>query len=187
MIMTSTKQRLANLETAWATKDAAVKDYRGHLTWWSQPLFPSEFHQFCRGRAEERYTATVRDGRYESNTLLDPGWGELSREEKQERISFEYDELGRLVDELPNGEGWIAWHAQANDWPQQYSRFDLAALERRLMHAWTTADKHRADPQRPLWRRVWSEWKPNMTLEEHMKFDLLLEKEGDARCAQISG
>jgi len=185
--MSTTKQRLAHLERVWPPQSGATSRTEtdtGHLKFWSRPLFPAEFRDFCTKRAEERYIATVRGGRSGSQSFIDPGWytGGVTNDERAERIRFEYDELNRLIAWHGDEDGWHAWHNQAQDWPQQHGKLDDEALNRRLMHAWTTADGNRAYRTRPLWRLVWKEWKPNMTFDEHCDFDALLAKEGETRC-----
>lgn len=187
--MSTTRARIARLQKVWPTAPLVTvftETDTGHLKFWSRPLFPGEFRDYCTARAHERYITTVRGGRYGGQSFIDPCWhtGGVTDEERKARIQFEYDELERLVALLGLDEGWGAWHAQAQDWPQRNGKIDADALDRRLMHAWTTADNNRVSPGRPLWRKVWVEWKPGMTLDEHFEFDQLLGREGETRCAR---
>lgn len=185
--MGTTNRRLDRLETIWQI-DAPIDDAGlSHLEWWSHPILPGEFYQFCAQRAEERFTHTERGGHYGGNSVTDPGWHcGVSIEEREARIRFELDELTRLTALLGSEVGWAAWHDQAAAWPVSNGPLDNDRLTRRLLHAWETADGNRAHPRRPLWRRVWPEWKPGMTLDEHTAFDALLAAEGVERYARVA-
>lgn len=66
---------------------------------------------------------------------------------------------------------------------EPFTAVEEEQLARRLLFSFQTADLHRANRLAPLWRRVWPEWKPNMTLGEHLAFDDLLSRHGEARVA----
>lgn len=168
-------RRIQVIERQLADRTDYGDDGLAHLRWWSWPILPGEFRRFCNHRARERLQ--VEGG---------PCWYTgITEDERKRRQGFEADELARLQDVYGAEEGWAAWHDQARFWPQQYGSVDEAALERGLMHAFEAADTNRSHYSAPLWRQVWPEWRPGMSLAEHLAFDHLLGEEGQARCDRM--
>jgi hypothetical protein len=163
--------RLAALETIWPTPDQMVTEGDvGSLGCWSSPSAIGELWDWSGLRAHLRYQSEV-----------DGGWWQLSREQRDERVQFEVDEFCRLLTLLGEPEGFEAWHAQAAHWRGQHGPCDQATFEKRLRDRWRSADASRGHPSSWLFRQTWPEWTPGMSDDDHLRFDLLLSREREAR------
>lgn len=169
--------RVVRIEAALGVSKAApVPDgATDHLSWWSRPVAPGVFRDFYGERARVRLAA-------EGGPCWFTG---ITEAERCARADAEEAELDRLQAEYGDAEGWAVWLDQARFWPAG-DQVTEDALERRLMHAFATADLHRTDHSAPLWRRVWPEWRAGMTLAEHIDFDRLLAEQGQARCRRVT-
>ena len=165
-------QRLARLETIWPEPDDVISEGDiGSLTYWSSPVALPALWDWSALRAHLRCQHEAGD------------WWKLTREHRDERIRFEVAEFCRLLDELGPEDGYVAWHHQAEPWRSQHGPCDVATFERRIHHALSNADQNRAHPSSWLFRRVWSEWRSDMTDEERLSFDTLLARECETRLA----
>ncbi len=166
-------QRLAALEILWPSPDQVVTEGDvGALGYWSSPVAQGILLDWCGLRGHLRYQSDVG-----------PDWWQLTREHRDERIQFEIDEFTRLLTLLGEDEGYTTWHLQAEGWHGQHGPCDVATFEKRLRHAWTNADQNRAHPSSWLFRQTWPEWRPNMTDEECLSFDVMLSRERETRLA----
>ncbi len=166
-------QRLAALETIWPEPAHVVTESDvGSLGYWSSPVAIGELRDWACLRAHLRHQSDVG-----------PDWWQLTHEQHQERIQFEIDEFCRLLELLGPEDGYSAWHDQAETWHGQHGPADVATFEKRLRDRWRSADASRGHPSSWLFRRVWPEWRPNMTDDESLAFDVLLSRERETRLA----
>jgi hypothetical protein len=164
-------QRLTALETIWPEPDQMVTEGDiGSLGYWSSPVAQGILLDWCGLRAHYRHQHTHGGN-----------WWQLARQERDAAVQFEVDEFTRLLTLLGDDEGYEAWHDQAAHWHGQHGPADRDTFEARLRHGWTNADGNRGHPSSWLFRQTWPEWRPGMSDDESLAFDLLLARERSAR------
>ncbi len=166
-------QRLTTLEILWPEPDRVITDGDiGSLGYWSTPVAQGILLDWCGLRGHYRHQHTHGGN-----------WWQITRQERDAAVQFEADEFTRLLTLLGNDEGYESWHRQAATWRSQHGPCDQATFETRLRDRWRNADASRAHPSSWLFRQTWPEWRPDMSDDESLAFDLLLSRERSARLA----